>query len=87
METSIVETSVNQPTTLVVKPTENDTIQISWTKDGQPVKHPVLPDGSLYISNTSSSDKGEYTVIVKENESTVVENLQITVFDPQLPHG
>ena len=87
METTIVETSVNQPTTLVVKPTENDTIQISWTKDGQPVKNPVLPDGSLYISNTSSSDKGEYTVIVKENESTVVENLQITVFDPQLPPG
>lgn len=87
METTIVETSLNQPTTLVVKPTENDTIQISWTKDGQPVKHPVLPDGSLYISNTSSSDKGEYTVIVKDNESTVVENLQITVFDPQLPPG
>ena len=87
METTIVETSLNQPTTLVVKPTENDTIQISWTKNGQPVKHPVLPDGSLYISNTSSSDKGEYTVIVKDNESTVVENLQITVFDPQLPPG
>ena len=87
METTIVETSVNQPTTLIVKPTENDVIQISWTKDGQPVKHPVLPDGSLYISNTSSSDKGEYTVIVKDNESTVVENLQITVFDPQLPPG
>ena len=87
METSIVETSVNQPTTLVVKPTENDMIQISWTKDEQPVKHPALPDGSLYISNTSSSDKGEYTVIVKDNESTVAENLQITVFDPQLPPG
>ena len=87
VETTAVKTSVNQPTTLVVKLTDSDKVEVIWKKDGQPVKHPILSDGSLYISNTNLSDEGKYTVIVKKNESNVVENLQLNVFDPQLPPG
>ena len=87
VETTAVKTSVNQPTTLVVKLTNSDKVEVNWKKDGQPVKHPALSDGSLYISKTNLSDEGKYTVIVKKNESSVVENLQLNVFDPQLPPG
>ena len=87
MESTVVKTSVNQPTTLVVKPTEDEKIEITWNKDEEPVKHLVLQDGSLYISNTSLNDEGEYTVIAKDDEKTVAETLQLTVVDPQLPSG
>ena len=87
VETTAVKTSVNQPTTLVVKLTDSDKVEVIWKKDGQIVKHPVLSDGSLYISNSSLSDEGKYTVIVKKHESNVVENLQVSVFNPQLPPG
>ena len=87
METVVVETSVNQPTTLVVRVVDNCKVRVTWKKDGRLVKHSVLPDGSLYISNTTLNDKGEYTVTVKKNEGTVVENLKLSVFNPRLPPG
>ena len=87
MESAVVKTSVNQPTTLIVKRSGNYKVEVTWKKNGQPVNHPVLPDGSLYIVNTSLSDSGEYTVIVTKNKRTAVENLQLTVVDPKLPHG
>ena len=87
MESTVVNTSVNQPTTLIVKLTDNYKVEVIWKKDRQPVNHPVLPDGSLYIVNTSLSDSGEYSVIVTKNKRTTVENLQLTVFDPKLLPG
>ena len=87
MESTVVNTSVNQPTTLIVKLTDNYKVEVIWKKDGRPVNHPVLPDGSLYIVNTSLSDSGEYSVIVTKNKRTTVENLQLTVFDPKLLPG
>ena len=87
VETTIIETSVNQPTTLVVRLAGNYKVQVTWKKDGRLVKHSVLPDGSLYIANTTLNDKGEYTVTVQKNKTTVVENLKLRVFDPRLPPG
>ena len=89
METAIVETSVNQPPTLVVRMTNNINckVRVTWKKNGRLVKHPVLPDGSLYITNTTLNDKGEYTVTVKGKEGTDVENLKLSVFNPRLPPG
>ena len=87
VETAVVKTSVNQPTTLIVKLTNNYKVQVNWKKGGRPVKHPVLPDGSLYINNTNLNDKGEYTVIITENERTFIENILLTVVEPRLPPG
>lgn len=87
VESTVVSTSVNQPTTLVVKLADNYKVEVTWKKDGQPVNHPVLPDGSLYIVNTSLSDNGEYSVTVTINKRTTVENLQLNVFDLKLLPG
>ena len=87
VESTVVNTSINQPTTLIVKLTDNYKAEVTWKKDGQPVNHPVLPDGSLYIVNTSLSDNGEYSVSVTKNKRTTVENLQLIVFDPKLLPG
>ena len=81
-----MKTSVNQPTTLVIKLPDNCDSEAIWKKSsGEPVSYPVLPDGSLYIANTDLSDEGEYTVIISGEDSVGVEKLQITVVDPQLP--
>ena len=87
MESTEVKTSVGQPTTLVIGLPDVRMPEITWNKDGEPVNHPVLPDGSLYIINTDHTDEGEYTVIIKRKECTAVENLQLTVVNPQLPKG
>lgn len=87
MESTEVKSSVNQPTTLVVKMTNHHKIEVTWKKKGRQVKHQALLDGSLYISNTTLRDNGEYTVMIKKNEGVVVERLQLTVVDPQLPPG
>lgn len=87
VETAVVETSANQPTTLIVRLADNYKVQVTWKKDGRRVKHSVLPDGSLYITNTALTDKGEYTMTVQKNKGTVVENLNLRVFDPRLPPG
>lgn len=87
VETVVVETSVKQPTTLVVRVVDKCKVRVTWKKGGRLIKHPVLPDGSLYIINTTLNDKGEYTVTVKKNEESVVENLKLSVFNPRLPPG
>ena len=87
MESTVVKTSVGQPTTLVIGLPDANIPEITWKKDAEPVKHPVLPDGSLYIISTDHSDEGEYTVIINRKESTAFENLHLTVLNPQLPTG
>ena len=87
VESTLVKTSVNQPTTLITKLTDKHKVEVTWKKNGQPVNHPVLPDGSLYIVNTSLSDDGEYSVNITKNKRTVVENLQLIVVEPTLPPG
>ena len=86
VESTAVETSVDQPTTLIMKLPEEYEAEVIWKKDkGEPVFHPVLPDGSLYIVNTDPDDEGEYTVIISGEDSVGFEKLQLTVADPQLP--
>ena len=87
VESTVVKTSVGQPTTLVIELPDADMPEVTWKKDAEPVNHPVLPDGSLYIINTDHSDEGEYTVIINRKESTAFENLQLSVINPQLPTG
>jgi len=87
VESTEVKTSVGQPTTLVIGLPDAHLPEITWKKDGEPVNHPVLPDGSLYIINTDHSDEGQYTVIINRKECTAFENLQLTVVNPQLPNG
>ena len=83
----MVKTSVGQPTTLVIGLPDTHMPEVTWKKDAEPVNHPVLPDGSLYIINTDHTDEGEYTVIINRKESTAFENLQLTVVNLQLPNG
>ena len=81
-----MKTSIDQPTTLVIKLPDDHEAEIIWKRDkGDPVTHPMLPDGSLYIVNTDLNDEGEYTVIISGEDSVGFEKLQLTVFDPQLP--
>ena len=87
MDSTLVKTSINQPTTLITKLTDRYKVEVTWKRNGQPVNHPVLPDGSLYIVNTSLSDNGEYSVKITRNKRTTVENLQLIVVEPILPPG
>ena len=82
-----MKTSVGQPTTLVIGLPDYRIPEVVWKKDAEPVNHPVLPDGSLFIINTDHTDEGEYTVIINRKETTAFENLQLTVINPQLPNG
>ena len=82
-----VTTSVGQPTTLFVELPYADDSEITWKKDGKPVNHPVLPDGSLYIANTKPSDQGGYTVTATGTDNTTSENLQLAVIDPKMPNS
>ena len=88
MESTEVSTSVDQPTTLVIKLPDDYEAEVVWKRDGgETVNHSVLPDGSLYIVNTDMNDQGEYTVIVSGDNSVGFEKLELTVVDPQLPTG
>ena len=88
VKSTVVKTSVDQPTTLAIGLPEDYKAEISWKKNGQPIiDHPVLPDGSLYIINTDLHDAGEYTVIVNKSDKIVSEKLELTVVDPRLPSG
>ena len=88
VESINLKTSVAQPTTLVLRLPADYSADVVWKKGrGEPVDHLVLPDGSLYISNTDWSDEGEYTVIVNGSDSIGLEALQLTVVDPELPLG
>ena len=87
MESTVVKTSADQPTTLVVGVPDDCKAEVRWKKDGEPINHPILCDGSMYIPNTHLSDKGEYTAIINKKDGAVAENLQLTVVDPKLPPG
>jgi len=82
-----VITSAGQPTTLFVELPYADESEITWKKDGKPCNYPVLPDGSLYITNTKLSDSGEYTVTANGAISSMSETLRLKVINPQLPSG
>ena len=82
-----VVTSAGQPTTLFVELPYADESEITWKKDNKPSNYPVLPDGSLYISNTNLSDSGVYTVTATGTDSTMSEKLHLEVINPQLPSG
>ena len=83
-----MKTSVDQPTTLVIKLPDDCEVEVVWKGvTGEAVNHPVLPDGSLYIVNTDLTDQGEYTVIVNGDDIVGFEKLQLTVVDPQPPAG
>ena len=86
VESTLVKTSVNQPTMLITKLTDKHKVEVIWKKNGQPVDHQVLSNGSLYIENTGFSDDGEYSVNITKNKRTVAENLQLIVVEPVLPH-
>jgi len=84
---SKVVTSVGQPTILCIQIHCANIPEISWKKDGIPVKHPTFPDGSLYIANTDITDQGNYTVIANDDGNAVSEQIQLKVVDPKLPLG
>ena len=80
-------TSAGQPTTLFVELPYADESEITWKKDNKPSNYPILPDGSLYITNTNLSDSGVYTVTATGTDSTMSEKLRLEVINPQLPSG
>ena len=82
-----MKSSVGQPTTLPIGLPDIHKPEITWMKDGRPVNHPVLPDGSLFITNTDICDQGKYTVTVTSHGSVASENIQLIVCNPQLPAG
>ena len=53
-------------------------------KDEKPVNHPVLPDGSLYIINTDTSDQGDYIVTVSSEGNTVSAMIKLQVTNPKI---
>ena len=59
-----VHTSADQPTTLLLEVPDVIEENVTWFKDGERSSHPLLKDGSLYISHTKLSDQGEYTAMV-----------------------
>jgi len=87
MELEEANSSVGQPTTLPIALPDVHEPEITWMKDGRPVNHPVLPDGSLFIPNTDVSDQGIYTVTVASYGSFASESIQLVVHNPQLPAG
>ena len=80
-----VTTSVRQPTTLFVELPYSDQSEIIWQKDGEPVNHQVLSDGSLYITDTKVTNQGDYTVTTTGTDDATSEVIRLTVVDPQMP--
>ena len=78
-----VKTSVGQPTTLYIEAKGNPTPEITWKKDGDPINHPLLQDGSLYIHSTTMSDEGSYTVTATSSEGESSETIELVVLNPQ----
>ena len=80
-----VKTSIGQPTTLHVTIGGDHMPEISWTKDGEPIDHLILSDGSLYISDTIHDDKGRYTVTATDGKriSTSRTIQLVVVLNPQ----
>ena len=82
-----VRTSVGHPTTLLLDVPDVTEENVKWLKDGQQSTHTVLKDGSLYISHTELSDRGEYTVMVTIGDDTNSETYTVLVVDPEMPLG
>ena len=80
-----VTTSVGQPTTLFGELPYSDQSEITWKKDGEPVNHLILSDGSLYIIDTALSDQGDYTVTTSGAEDATPEIIRLTVINPLMP--
>ena len=78
-----VKTSVGQPTTLHVTVGGDPVPEISWTKDGEPIDHPILTDGSLYISDTIDNDQGSYLMTANNSEGKCSKMIQLVVLNPQ----
>jgi len=84
LEMSEANSSVGQPTTLPISLPHLCQPEITWMKDEKPVNHPVLPDGSLYIINTNTSDQGDYTVFVSSEGNTASAMVKLTVTNPKI---
>ena len=78
-----VKTSVGRPTTLHVTVGGDSVPEISWTKDGEPINHVILSDGSLYILNTTHDDEGRYTVTAINNKGKSIKDVQLIALNPQ----
>ena len=87
MYSAEVQTSVGQPTTLLLEVPDVMEENVTWFKDGQQSTHAVLKDGSLYISHTELSDQGEYTVMVKTDDDISSKAYTVLAADPQMPLG
>ena len=83
----VVKTSVGQPTTLHMTVRENPKPEICWKKDGEPINHVTLPDGSLYIYDTTDDDGGIYTVTATKSEDESSETIELLVLNPQFVQG
>ena len=82
-----LKTSTGQLTTLFVEIPFPDESEITWQKDGLPVKHPVLPNGSLYITDTHLNNQGDYTMTAIDTNSVTSIRVQLQVINPQMPTG
>ena len=82
-----VKTSAGQPTTLSVNIAYPNEADITWQKEGLPIKHLVLSNGSLYIANTDLSDQGVYTMTATDTNSVDSVRIQLNVINPQMPNG
>ena len=78
-----VKTSVGQPTTLYIEAKGNPSPEITWKKDGDPINHPLLLDGSLYIHSTTMSDEGSYMVTATSSQGESSETIELVVLNPQ----
>lgn len=80
-------TSANQPTTLCISTGGFPPPEIEWFKDNNidPVNHPVLSDGSLYIIYTTPNDAGCYTVKATNSVDSVVRKITVSVLKPSPP--
>lgn len=81
------KTSAGQPTTLSVNIACPNEADITWQKEGLPIKHLVLPDGSLYIANTDLSDQGVYTMTATDTNSVDSIRIHLNVINPKMPIG
>ena len=84
-EVKEITTSLGQPTTLFAESPYADQSEIIWKKDGEPINHLILSDGSLYINDTGLSDQGDYTVTVTGTDDATSEIIRLTVINPLMP--
>ena len=80
-------TSVGPPTIVTIEVGGKPIPEVQWFKDGDPVVHRVLADGSLYIEKTEVTDGGKYTARVTNQAGQTEESVHITVSQPAPPEG